>query len=246
MIKKIPVIILAGGFGTRISEETENKPKPMVLIGDKPILWHIMNIYASQGFTNFIITTGYKHEVIDCWVDENNQNKLWGFDCNVKVLDTGLNTQTSGRVSKAIKEVDSDLFMLTYGDGVGNINLKKLLNFHLNHGKIATVTSVRPPARFGVITSKNGVVTHFGEKNQADSGWINGGFFVINREIENYALGESMPLEKTPMSLLVSEGELMTFKHEGFWQPMDTLREKELLVGYLGSMNIPWMDYSNF
>lgn len=242
MNTNIPVIILAGGFGTRISEETEDKPKPMVLIGDKPILWHVMKIYAMQGFNDFIIATGYKHEVIDQWVSDNNENQKWGFECKVRQLNTGLNTQTAGRVRKVIEEVKADQYMLTYGDGVGNINLKKLLMFHNSHGCLATVTSVRPPARFGVIQSEDGLVTHFGEKNQADAGWINGGFFIINRGIKEYIESDEMPLELEPMSNLVNKKQLATYLHSGFWQPMDTLREKHTLETLAKGQEIPWFN----
>ena len=239
---EIPVILLAGGFGTRISEETENKPKPMVLIGDKPILWHVMSIYANQGFRKFLIATGYKHEVIDAWVAKNTFQNSWGFECEVKAVFTGDDSQTGGRIKQIIESNPSDIYMLTYGDGVGNINLDKLLDFHMRQGKCATVTSVRPPARFGVITSEDGLVTHFGEKNQADAGWINGGFFVVNKKISQYIFEHEEPFEQQPLNRLVSEKELMTFEHEGFWQPMDTLREKQILEGFANSKNIPWLN----
>lgn len=239
----IPVILLAGGFGTRISEETGNKPKPMVLIGDKPILWHVMSIYAAQGFKKFLIATGYKHEVIDSWVAENAIQNSWGFECDVKAVFTGNDSQTGGRIKQIIESNPSELYMLTYGDGVGNINLDKLLDFHVRHGKCATVTSVRPPARFGVITSENGLVTHFGEKNQADAGWINGGFFVVNKKISDYILEHTEPFEQQPLNRLVAQKELMTFGHEGFWQPMDTLREKHILEEFATSDKIPWLNF---
>lgn len=239
---EIPVILLAGGFGTRISEETENKPKPMVLIGDKPILWHVMSIYANQGFRKFLIATGYKHEVIDAWVAKNTFQNSWGFECEVKAVFTGDDSQTGGRIKQIIESNPSDIYMLTYGDGVGNINLDNLLDFHIRQGKCATVTSVRPPARFGVITSEDGLVTHFGEKNQADAGWINGGFFVVNKKISQYIFEYEEPFEQQPLNRLVSEKELMTFEHEGFWQPMDTLREKQILEGFANSKNIPWLN----
>ncbi len=240
----IPVIILAGGLGTRISEETENKPKPMVLIGDKPILWHVMNIYAAQGFNDFVIATGYKHEVIDEWVSVNNKNTSWGFTCTVKQINTGLNTQTGGRVRKVLEEVNSDQYMMTYGDGVGNVNIHKLLNFHNSHGKLATVTSVRPPARFGVIQSENGLVIHFGEKNQADAGWINGGFFVLNRGILDFLENDEIPFEQGPMNNLVERRELMTYQHPGYWQPMDTQREKQILESIAKTDTPEWMNFN--
>ena len=239
MKARIPVIILAGGFGTRISEETEIRPKPMVLLEGKPILWHLLNIYANQGFTNFIIATGYKHEMIDEWVNSNNRTNGWDFDGNVETFFTGLETPTGGRVRKVIEENSSDQFMMTYGDGLGNVSLANLHRFHNNHGKIATVTSVRPPARFGHIHSDNGVVTQFGEKNQADVGWINGGFFVLNSEVVNYIQADG-PFEQAPMTGLVERKELMTFQHFGFWQPMDTLREKKILEDLAKLPVPPW------
>jgi glucose-1-phosphate cytidylyltransferase len=241
MTRDIPVIILAGGLGTRISEESVNRPKPMVLIGDQPLLWHIMNIYAVQGFTNFIIATGYKHEIIDSWAEENSDNKSWGFECSVRTVNTGKDTQTGGRIKRIITEETDEMFLLTYGDGLANISIKKLINYHLSHGKIATVTSVRPPARFGYIESKNGKVIYFGEKNNSDSGWINGGFFIINREIIEYISGDSIPLERFPMENLVKNNQLMTYQHHGFWQPMDTLREKHLLEIANEVVPKPWM-----
>lgn len=238
---EIPVILLAGGFGTRISEETENKPKPMVLIGDKPILWHVMSIYANQGFRKFLIATGYKHEVIDTWVAKNTFQNSWGFECEVKAVFTGDDSQTGGRIKQIIESNPSDIYMLTYGDGVGNINLDKLLDFHMRQGKCATVTSVRPPARFGVITSEDGLVTHFGEKNQADAGWINGGFFVVNNKIKDYIFDETEPFEQQPMTRLVDQRELVTYEHNGFWQPMDTLREKNILAELASKKKPDWL-----
>ena len=167
-------------MGTRFSEETESKPKPMILIDDKPILWHIMSIYAKHGFCDFVIATGYKSEVIEEWVNFEVFPE-W----TVRTIFTGLEAQTGGRIKKCINELDEDIFFVTYGDGLGNVNVKELLEFHKRHGKASTVTAVRPPARFGYLKSINGKVEHFGEKNQVDEGWINGGFFVINREVES-------------------------------------------------------------
>jgi glucose-1-phosphate cytidylyltransferase len=229
MKNNIPIIILAGGLGTRLSEETDQRPKPMVAIGEHPIIWHLMKIYAVQGFGNFKIATGYKHEVIDEWVSKNNSAKSWGFKCEVKAIYTGDETQTGGRIKEVMKQVPSDRYMMTYGDGLANVNLQNLLNFHTSHGKLATVTSVRPPARFGQITSLDGKVIHFGEKNQADAGWINGGFFVLENEVSNYIKSPLEPFERDPLSELVADSQLMTIQHEGFWQPMDTLRERHIL-----------------
>lgn len=214
------VIILAGGLGTRISEETSDKPKPMVEISGKPILWHLMSIFAKQGINDFIVATGYKSEVIHDWIEAVKEP--W----SIKALDTGLNTQTGGRILECMKSVPGERVLATYGDGLGNVNLRSLLDFHNHQEKKATVTAVRPPARFGVLESQNGIVTRFGEKNQADSGWINGGFFVLEPEVATYIHELSEPFESGAIPRLVSEKELVSYHHNGFWQPMDTLREK--------------------
>jgi glucose-1-phosphate cytidylyltransferase len=232
----VKVIILAGGLGTRISEETADKPKPMVLLDDKPIIWHLMNIFATQGFDEFVIAAGYRGDVIQDWA--NNLETSW----SIKVADTGLDTQTGGRIAHCMKLFPGERVLATYGDGLGNINLLKLLDFHAHHGKKATVTAVRPPARFGVLESENGRVTHFGEKNQADAGWINGGFFILEPSVSKYILSDSEPFETGALPRLVKESELMSFHHSGFWQPMDTLREKQELVKYVESGNIPWLE----
>jgi glucose-1-phosphate cytidylyltransferase len=229
------VIILAGGFGTRISEETDNKPKPMVLLDDKPIIWHLMGIYAQQGFCDFVIATGYKSEVIHDWVTALKT------DWNIQAIDTGLETQTAGRILQITERFDDPQFMVTYGDGLGNVNLKNLLNCHNKYGRTATVTSVRPPSRFGVIQSSEGLVTHFGEKNQVDSGWINGGFFVIQKDYEKYVDSTSESFESNVLPRMVIDEQLTTFQHEGFWQPMDTLREKNELSLFARNPNSYWM-----
>jgi len=235
------VIILAGGLGTRISEETENKPKPMIELNGKPILWHIMNIYAKQGFNDFVIAGGYKIEVIQDWIDSNPQ--AW----KVHLEDTGLKTQTSGRIKKCLEKFEPQRVMVTYGDGLGNVDLNKLLMFHKSHGRIATVTSVRPPSRFGVLEFENGLVTHFGEKLQTDSGWINGGFFVLEPEITKFLKSDLEPFETGPLPQLVVKQDLMAFEHNGFWQPMDTLREKNELEALARSIQPPWLaDSSNW
>jgi len=215
------VIILAGGLGTRISEETADKPKPMVLIAGKPMLWHIMSIFAEQGFSEFILATGYKTEVIESWIE--TVKEPW----DIKALNTGLNTQTGGRILECMKSVPGERVFATYGDGLGNINLKALIDFHDHQGKLATVTAVRPPARFGVLQSQNGLVVRFGEKNQADAGWINGGFFVLEPQVASYIYNLDEPLESGALPRLVEERQLVSYHHDGFWQPMDTLREKE-------------------
>ncbi len=229
------IILLAGGLGTRISEETSDKPKPMVLIDDKPIIWHLMNIYASQGFTDFVIAGGYKVEVIRSWI--KTLNSEW----NIEVLDTGLETQTGGRIRVCLEYIGNERVFATYGDGLGNVNLKKLLEFHLSHGKLATLTTVRPPARFGVLESENGLVTHFGEKSQTDAGWINGGFFVLEPIVAKYVSGAFEPFETGALPRLVAEEELMAYEHYGFWQPMDTLREKMDLAELASQPIPPWL-----
>ncbi len=230
------VIILAGGLGTRISEETSDKPKPMVLLDDYPIIWHVMSIYAAQGFTDFILATGYKGDVIHNWVANLETN--W----NVQAIDTGLETQTAGRIKQIISLYEDSQFLLTYGDGLGNVNLVKLIEYHNRSKKLATVTSVRPPARFGVLETLNGLVTNFGEKNQVDSGWINGGFFVLQREVSNFIKGDNEAFEANVIPRLVSESELMAFNHEGFWQPMDTLRERNELSQLAKKSTPDWLD----
>ncbi|CAN2170386.1 GCD1 Nucleoside-diphosphate-sugar pyrophosphorylase involved in lipopolysaccharide biosynthesis/translation initiation factor 2B, gamma/epsilon subunits (eIF-2Bgamma/eIF-2Bepsilon) [Candidatus Nanopelagicaceae bacterium] len=229
------VIILAGGYGTRISEETDTKPKPMVLIDDKPIIWHVMSIYAAHGIKDFIIATGYKGEIIHDWVKQ--QFGEW----NVQAVDTGLDTQTGGRIKLAAEKFDDETFLVTYGDGVGNVNIAELILFHQNHGKLATVTAVRPPARFGVLHSENGLVIDFGEKNQADSGWINGGFFVLNRKSLDSIFDNNEPFEAYALPRLVESKELMAYHHNGFWKPMDTLREKNELSQMAGDVIPPWL-----
>jgi glucose-1-phosphate cytidylyltransferase len=229
-------IILAGGLGTRISEETADKPKPMVEIAGKPMLWHIMSIFAKQGITEFLIATGYKGHVISDWVETITEP--W----DIRAIETGLNTQTGGRIAECMKSVPGERVFATYGDGLGNVNLKSLISFHEHQGRLATVTAVRPPARFGVLESENGVVTRFGEKNQADSGWINGGYFLLESQVQTYIHALSEPFESGALPRLVEERQLMSFHHNGFWQPMDTLREKQDLEK-LAVMNPPaWLD----
>ena len=230
------VIILAGGYGTRISEETDTKPKPMVLIGDKPILWHVMNIYAQQGFVEFVIAGGYKFEVIDEWVNLTDFGN-W----SVSSIDTGLDTQTGGRIRQCMEIIGRESVLVTYGDGVGNVPIVDVLTQHRSRGKLATVTAVHPPARFGVVEMKDGLVTHFGEKDHTKVGWINGGFFVLEPEVLNYIHKDSEPFEKYSLPRLVSENQLASYEHEGFWQPMDTLREKNLLSDLLRDGNPPWL-----
>jgi len=231
----VKVVILAGGLGTRISEETVDKPKPMVLIDDKPILWHIMNIYDQQGFDDFVVATGYKGEVISEWV--STLNSPW----KIAPIDTGLDTQTGGRIKKCMGLYPGEKILATYGDGIGNINVNKLLKFHESHGKLATLTAVRPPARFGYLDMKNGQVIHFGEKNQSDAGWINGGYFVLEPKVSSYIHAISEPFEIGALPRLTNEGGLMAYEHSGFWQPMDTLREKHELEELAHKGNPPWL-----
>jgi glucose-1-phosphate cytidylyltransferase len=225
----VKVIIIAGGLGTRISEETEDKPKPMVLISNKPIIWHLMNIFSLQGFSDFIISTGYKSEVIENWVQNNRILDSNSKKMNISTINTGINTQTGGRISEVMKTLPKDKVIATYGDGLANISVKKLLDFHNSHGKLASVTAVRPPARFGYMKIENNLVTHFGEKKQSDEGWINGGFFVLDPQVADYVESIDEPFETGALVRLSNESNLMAYHHEGFWQPMDTLREKKEL-----------------
>ena len=230
------MIILAGGLGTRISEETADKPKPMVLIDGKPILWHLMNIFSSQGFTDFVIATGYKGEVIAEWAKTLEES--W----SVVTVDTGLDTQTGGRIAECMRSLKDQKVFATYGDGLANINLKALMDFHTHHGRLATVTAVRPPARFGVLESSNGVVTRFAEKNQTDSGWINGGFFVLEPQVKEFVENLQEPFESGALTRLVKDEQLMAYHHGGFWKPMDTLREKQELERFALMDSPPWLD----
>ena len=252
------IIILAGGLGTRISEETENKPKPMVLIDDKPILWHLMNIFSRQGYDEFVLALGYRSDVIKRWLldlnDLSGDIEIGTLDrkvthlgeskklsWNVTALETGIHTQTGGRIARCMKLLPGERVLATYGDGLANVNVSKLLAFHLSHGKKATVTAVRPPARFGHMELDGNSVVHFGEKNQSDAGWINGGFFILEPEVVEYISGDSEPFESGALPMLVSEGELMAYYHDDFWQPMDTLREKQELAKLALSQTPPWL-----
>ena len=214
------IIILAGGLGTRISEETENKPKPMVSIGGKPIIWHLMSIFAKQGFSDFVLALGYKQEVAREWLKKFDNSENWAID----PLDTGLDTQTGGRIKKCLEKYPNERVIVTYGDGLANISIKQLIRFHQSHGKLSTVTAVRPPARFGYLHLENEKVTRFGEKNQSDEGWINGGFFVLESDVIKFIDGDLDLFETGALPKLAKTGELMAYTHRGFWQPMDTLR----------------------
>jgi glucose-1-phosphate cytidylyltransferase len=257
----VKVIILAGGLGTRISEETNDKPKPMVLIDDKPILWHLMNIFSTQGYEEFVLALGYRGEVIKRWLLDLNdlagnitidtlKKKVHHLQADselswkVTAIETGLNTQTGGRIAQCMRAFPGERVIATYGDGLANVDIKKLLAFHESHGKLATVTAVRPPARFGFLDIQGNKVANFGEKNQADAGWINGGFFVLEPEVTEYVQANSEPFETGALPRLVTEGQLMAFNHESFWQPMDTLREKQEL-SRLAQLDLPpWLNLS--
>ena len=253
-------IVLAGGLGSRLSEETTLRPKPMVEIGGKPILWHIMNIFSSYGVDEFVIALGYRGEVIkeyflNFYAMNNNitvdlatggstihegRQPRW----KVHLVDTGLHTQTGGRVKRLEKWLgDDDTFMLTYGDGVADVDVRALLKFHQSHGKLATVTTVRPPARFGGIVFDGDRVAEFTEKPQTGEGWINGGFFVLDRRVLSYIDGDPTLWEREPMERLASDGQLMAYRHTGFWQPMDTLRERKLLEDLWATGNAPWKSW---
>lgn len=250
------VIILAGGLGTRLSEETVARPKPMIEIGGMPILWHIMQVYSAHGFREFCIALGYKGHLIkeffldyyrhsnDLTVDlatgEVMTHRRQTLDWRVSLVDTGIDTQTGGRIKRMKGLVGAETFMATYGDGVGNVNIRDLVAFHRAHGKLATMTAVRPPSRFGEIELDGDQVTSFNEKPQASGGWINGGFFVLEPEVFDYIEGDKTPFEREPLDTLAREGELMAYRHEGFWQPMDTLREKHLLEALWDSGRAPW------
>ena len=253
------VVLLAGGFGTRISEESHLKPKPMIEIGEKPILWHIMKYYSSFGFNEFIICCGYKQHVIKEWfVDyylhnsditldftkgnemtvHNNVAEPW----KVTMIDTGLNTMTGGRIKRIQPYVGNETFMLTYGDGVSNVDLNAVLAFHKKHGKIATMTAVNVGQQFGVLEIDNeGTINKFREKNDSDGGVINAGYMVLNPEVFNYIEGDATPFEKEPLETLAAEGQLKAYRHKGFWKCMDTQRDKAQLEKMIISGEAPWM-----
>jgi glucose-1-phosphate cytidylyltransferase len=233
------VVILAGGLGTRLSEETDLIPKPMVRIGDLPVLSHIMNYYSKYGHKDFIIALGYKSEVITEYFQSQSAKELH-HDLSIKLIDTGLETSTGGRIKLLEKLLEAE-FMLTYGDGLSNVNIDLLQAHHKRFGKIATVTAVRPPARFGTIEISNGIVTKFAEKDPQDAGWINGGFFCLNKKVCAFIHNEAISFESEPLNHLVAINELSAFAHDGWWQPMDTLRDKRALETLWQKGEAPWL-----
>ena len=229
------VVILAGGFGTRLSEYTDTIPKPMVPIGGKPIIEHIINIYSSYGHKEFFIALGYKGEVIKNYF--NNFNK----ELKINLIDTGSDTMTGGRLKKLEKHLSSETFLLTYGDGISNININKLIEFHNKHKKMVTISAVRPPARFGSLSLEGSNVLNFKEKKQLGDSWINGGFFVINPDFFKFLKGDTTVLEKEPLETVTRLKEIQAFKHEGFWQCMDHKLDKDYLEELVIKDKAPWI-----
>ena len=217
------VVILAGGLGTRISEYTKTIPKPMIKVCNKPLIYFIMKHYANYGFKDFYIALGYKGHIIKKYFEKKN------FGWNINLIDTGQKTMTGGRLKRLKKHLGDKPFMLTYGDGISNVNIKKLINFHKKNKKLVTLTAARPPARFGVIKILGSKVKYFKEKSKLDEGWINGGFFVMQPQFLDYIKNDQTFLEREPMELLTKKNQLVAFKHYDFWQCMDTKRDKDLL-----------------
>jgi glucose-1-phosphate cytidylyltransferase len=250
------IAILAGGVGSRLAEETEVKPKPMVEVGGEPLLWHVMKIYAHYGFDDFVVALGYKGEQIKRWMVDycslssdltvqlgdgqvtvhDGDREDWTVD----LIDTGQSTNTGGRIKRLEPHLGVGTFMLTWGDGVADIDIPALLEFHRSHGKLATLTAARPPARFGHMELDGGRVTEFSEKPQTGEGWINGAFFVLEPEIFDYIDGDDTQWEKEPLEKLAKDGELMAYRHYGFWQCMDTLRDRKLLESLWSNEQAPW------
>lgn len=250
------VVILAGGLGTRFAEETANVPKPMIKIGEQPILWHIMKLYAAHGFEDFVVALGYKAEVVknyflnyhalagDLSIDLatgrvesiRRHEEHW----RVHLVDTGIDTMTGGRIKRLESLLRRETFLLTYGDGVTNVDLRKVVDFHRRCGKVATITAVRPPARFGNIGFDGDNVAHFAEKRQTDEGWVNGGFMVLDPKVFDYLKGDADVLEVDLLERLAHERQLVAYKHDGFWQCMDTLRDQQLLQRLWMSGDCPW------
>lgn len=257
-------VILAGGFGTRLSEESQFKPKPMIEIGGKPILWHIMKLYSYYGFNDFIICAGYKQHVIkeffanyffhtcDVTFDftkDKDSVSVWDKHSEpwkVTVVDTGLNTMTGGRIKRIEKYIDDDSFFLTYGDGVSDVDISQLLKFHKNNNKIVTLTAVQPGSKFGILDiSPDSIISNFSEKKLDDGGWINGGFMVVDRKVFNYIDDDDSVFEKSPLEKICSENQLVAFKHFGFWKCMDTLRDKNSLEEMIATNSAPWILWNN-
>jgi len=252
----VKTVILAGGLGTRLAEETDVTPKPMVRIGGHPMLWHIMKIYSAQGFSEFIVALGYKsedvkHYFLNYYYYSNNLSlqvadgklEVYGEeqdDWLVHLVDTGIAAESGGRMKRLTPWLEDETFMLTYGDGVSNVDLRRLLDFHNAHGKLATVTAVRPPSRFGGLAFDGDLVAEFSEKPQIGEGWINGGFFVLEPGVLDYIEGDATILEHEPLERLAEDGQLVAFRHEGFWQCMDTLRDLRLLESLWQSGEVPW------
>ena len=235
------VLILAGGFGTRLSEETDLIPKPLVKIGEKPILWHIMKHYSAFGYNEFVILLGYKGNMIEDYFSNQSNSSNW----NITFLDTGLNTDTGGRIKRAERIINNKPFLLTYGDGLANIDLNKLISFHESHDGLATMTSVQLASRFGILEiSDEERVTQFKEKPKENEAWINGGFFICEPDILNYIKNDSTTFEKDPLATLTEDGKLFTYRHKGFWKCMDTLRDKRELDELAKSDSPPWI-YKN-
>lgn len=251
------VVILAGGFGTRISEESQFKPKPMIEIGGKPILWHIMKEYMYYGFNEFIICAGYKQEVIKKWFadyfiynsditfDFTEGNKMivhseYSEPWKVTIVDTGLNTLTGGRIKRIKDYVGNESFLMTYGDGVSDVNINELLEAHRRNKSLATLTAVLPEGRFGVMDMDGDRIKSFREKSKDDMGWINGGYMVLEPRVFDYIAGDNIMFEREPLEALAQEGQLMCYKHGGFWQCMDTLRDKQKLEELWKNGNAPW------
>jgi glucose-1-phosphate cytidylyltransferase len=253
-------VILAGGLGTRLSEETSVRPKPMVEIGGRPILWHVMKIYAAHGIMDFVVCLGYKGYLIKEYFAnyflhmsdvtfDMSQNKMEVHEgkaepWKVTLVDTGDNTQTGGRLGRVRRYLDDSTFCMTYGDGVSDVNIKALVEFHRQHGKRATVTAVQPPGRFGAMEIDGNAVHHFLEKPKGGEGWINGGFFVLEPGVLDLISGDDTYWEKSPMETLAQQGQLQAYRHHGFWQPMDTMRDKTLLESLWVSGKAPWKVWS--